>query len=85
MEIMAIVAVTGLLNIFCFMVGARVGQAVTKGETIESPVKNPLKAVAEHRERKEAEMEQNRVDTIMRNIESYDGTAKGQEDVPGRV
>jgi hypothetical protein len=45
---------------------------------------SPTKAVQEHREKKEAQMEQNRLETIMRNIESYDGTPYGQKEVPGR-
>ena len=69
-------------NIVCFIIGAKVGQAVSKGETIETPTLNPMKAIREHREREEAEREQSRIDTLMRNIEAYDGTANGQEDVP---
>jgi hypothetical protein len=41
-----------------------------------------MQAVREHREKKEAEMEQEKIDTILRNIERYDGTGNGQEDVP---
>lgn len=76
------VAVIGLLNIVCFYLGAKVGQKVVKGETIELPSVNPIELVREHREKKEAEIEQNRIDTILRNIEAFDGTSKGQEDVP---
>jgi hypothetical protein len=78
------IAVTGLLCIICFIIGAKVGQTVSKGEDIELPEVNPMKAIKEHRAKQEAEMEQNRIDTIMRNIESYDGTTMGQEDVPRR-
>lgn len=81
MDILTI-AVTGLLNIVCFYLGAKVGQKVVKGETIEIPSVNPIELVREHREKKEAEIEQNRIDTILRNIEAFDGTSKGQEDVP---
>ena len=75
-------AVMGLTNIACFIIGAKVGQTVSKGETIETPTLSPLKAYREHEAKREAEMEQNRLDTIMRNIERYDGTSRGQEDVP---
>lgn len=71
----------GTLNIVCFFVGAKVGQKVVKGESVEMPSVNPIKAIREHNEKKSAEMEQNRLETIMRNIERYDGTGKGQEDV----
>ena len=78
------IAATGLLCIVCFIIGAKVGQTVSKGEDIKLPEVNPMKAIKEHRAKQEAEMEQNRIDTIMRNIESYDGTTMGQEDVPRR-
>ena len=77
-----LLAVMAASNILCFLIGAKVGQKVSKGEDIELPTINPIEAVKERREKKEAEMEQDRLDTIMRNIESYNGTSAGQEDVP---
>lgn len=73
-------AVMAISNIVCFIIGAKVGQAVSKGEKIETP--DPLKAYREREAKREAQKEQNRLDTIMRNIEAYDGTGNGQEDVP---
>lgn len=84
MEIILILVV-GALNIACFFIGAKVGQRVTKGENIELPSLNPITAVKEHNEKKqaekEAEREQKRIRTIMENIENYDGTPNGQKDV----
>jgi hypothetical protein len=77
-----LIAVVGTLNIACFFIGAKVGQMVQKGETIKAPTINPVKLYNEHTDRKEAEAEKNRLDVIMRNIERYDGTGTGQEDVP---
>ena len=74
--------VMGMTNIFCFVVGAKVGQKVTKGENIETPTVNPLKAYREHEAKKAAKAEQDRIDAIMRNIDRYDGTSNGQEDIP---
>ena len=71
-------------NVACFFIGAKVGQTAYKGERIEIPAVDPMKPAREREARKEAEIEQNRVDTILRNIEAYDGTGRGQEDVPGR-
>ena len=81
MEILLVLAV-GTLCIVCFFVGAKVGQTVSKGETIETPTLNPMKLIQEHREKKAAEEEQSKIDTILRNVERYDGTSHGQEDVP---
>lgn len=83
MEILLILTV-GALNIACFFIGAKVGQTVAKGETIKAPKVeiNPINAIREHEERKEAKKKQERVDTILRNIDNYNGTSSGQEDVP---
>ena len=79
MEVLLLL-VMGVTNILCFMIGAKVGQTVSKGEDVELP--NPIKAVEDHRAKKEAEMAQSRIDIILRNIETYDGTDYGQEEVP---
>lgn len=77
-----IIALLWLSYTACFIIGAKVGQAVSKGEDIKLPSVNPMEAIREHQEKKEAQREQDRYDTILRNIESYDGTSTHQEDVP---
>lgn len=72
----------GTLCMACFFVGAKVGQKVVKGEPLEMPSLNPIEKIKEHNIRKEAERKQERDETIWRNIERYDGTPFGQEDVP---
>lgn len=74
-------AVIGLLNIVCFVIGAKIGQTIVKGEKVELPNLNPLQAIRENRAKREAENEQAKRDKILRNIERYDGTSQGQEDV----
>lgn len=81
MEVLLILAV-GALCIACFFIGASVGQTAAKGEDVKQAIPKPLEAIREHRERKEAEREQSRIDVIMRNVENYDGTGNGQEEVP---
>ena len=83
MEVVTILAM-GFVCMACFLMGAKVGQTVAKGEPVEVPNINPVKAVEEHRAKKEAQMEQSRIETIMRIIENYDGTPYGQQEVPGR-
>lgn len=88
MEVLVLVAFAVVLvafaasNILCFMIGAKVGQKVSKGEEIKMPTVNPLEAVREHKAKKEAEYQQSKIDTILSNIDSYDGTGSGQKDVP---
>lgn len=81
MEILLVITV-GALCIGCFLIGAKVGQAVSKGETVELPSVNPFEAHRKAEARKEAQMEQERIDRILRNVDNYDGTGRGQEDLP---
>lgn len=80
MDILTILAI-GTLNVVCFFIGAKVGQKVVKGEPIELPSLNPMKAYREAQDRRQAEREAERNDIIMQNIEAYDGTSAGQKDV----
>lgn len=82
MEYALFMLATGAVCIGCFFVGAKVGQKVVKGEEIEMPKVNPLDAYRQHQEKQEAQIEQDRLAVILRNIENYDGTDRGQEDVP---
>ena len=77
-----LMAILSLSNIACFLIGAKVGQKVVKGEPVELQTINPMEAYREHQERKEQERVQEKVEAIMRNIDNYDGTAYGQEEVP---
>ena len=72
---------TGFLCIACFVIGAKVGQTVSKGEKVVLPSINPMKAIRESQAKKAAEMKKDKLDTILQNIDRYDGTSKGQQDV----
>ena len=81
MDIVWLLAIASLSNIACFVIGAAVGQKVVKAEPIATPTVNPVEAYKEHKQKKEAEAEKNKIDTILRNIDNYDGTSYGQEEV----
>ena len=81
MESIILVIVTGCMCIWSFVIGAKVGQAVRNGEKVETPTVNPMEAYRQHKAQQEAETEKNRIDTILRNIDNYNGTAYGQEEV----
>jgi hypothetical protein len=76
-------AVMCLSNIACVIIGAKMGRASAMGEEIKLPSVNPVEAVRKHEAKKVADAEQSKIDTIMANIEAYDGTAYGQKDIPG--
>jgi RNase H-fold protein (predicted Holliday junction resolvase) len=80
MELLLLCAV-GAMNIVCFLVGARVGQAVSRGEKV---LPAPTEVIREHKAKAKQEQEMDRVSTILHNIENYDGTSIGQRDVPKR-
>ena len=81
MEILTILT-TGALCCVSFIMGAKTVQNVKKDKDIELPNINPLKAIRERQEHKEQKKEQDKLETIMRNIEAYDGTSNRQEDIP---
>ena len=76
-----LLAVMGAVNVLCFIIGAKVGMAVKKDEEIKLPSVNPVEAVKEHINKREAKIEQDRIKKIMQNIERYDGSSNGQVDV----
>lgn len=82
LSILIIIIAVSTLNMACFFIGAKVGQKVVKGEPLVMPSLNPMEAIREHNSRKEAERQQKRDEIILQNIERYDGTPFGQEDVP---
>lgn len=72
------------LNVMCFFIGAKVGQKIVKGEPIELPQINPVEAIREQKQRRAEERKQRRLDAILHNIDTYDGTSNGQREVPKR-
>lgn len=76
------VAIVGALNIVCFLIGAKVGQKVVKGETIEIPSINPMEAIRDREDKKASRKEQEKIDAILHNVEVYNGTPLGQKDIP---
>lgn len=77
-----LILIMGAYGAVCFLIGASVRQKVDKGEKVEMPTVNPMAIVREHREKKEAEEKKSRMDAILRNIDAYNGTEIGQEEVP---
>ena len=70
-----LIIVVGLFNIACFIVGVKAG----RGDEMKAP--SAIKIYNEHREKIEADKETEKINTILTNIERYDGTGAGQEDV----
>lgn len=70
--ILVTLIVNSIANILCFLFGAKIGQKIVKGETIEMPtISNHIEKIKEHREKKEHEIEQNKMQQILENIDNY--------------
>ena len=84
MESVLLVLAAGTLNIVCFFIGVKAG---TKEEIKVPEIKdlNPVKKIQEKHLKKEeateAELERQKIETILENIDNYNGTAEGQKDV----
>lgn len=81
-ETIILCSVFGVFLILAFIIGARVGQKIVKGEEVKVDVPHPVEAIKEHLEKKEIEKEQSRIEIMMNNIDNYDGTALGQKEIP---
>lgn len=81
-DTMLFIALISLINVISFTIGAKIGQKVVKGEKIELPKVNPMEVYRVAQEKKEMEKQREKREIILSNIEKYDGTDKGQEDVP---
>lgn len=85
-ETIVLILTIGFICAICFFLGAKVGQKVVRQEPIEmpkfEPIKNVRESIAEYNESKEIKKEQERYDIIGQNIDAYDGTPYGQQEIP---
>jgi hypothetical protein len=81
MDVLTIL-VTGMLCITCFLIGASVRQKIDKGEEVKLPTVNPVELYHEHKEKEEKKLKASQREVLHRNIERYNGTSLGQEDIP---
>lgn len=75
-----LITITTLLNMCCFLLGAKIRQKVDKGEDINIPT--PVKTVREFNANREVQKEIERDRVINENIDNYNGTSLGQQEIP---
>lgn len=80
-ETIFLIVSIGLMNVLCFLIGARTGQKAVKGEEITLPSINPIEFAKSYEERRQAEIEEENYNIMLENIESYNGTGLGQRDL----
>jgi len=72
-----------VLCIVSFTIGAIIGQRVQKGKDVTvNPVKMVKEAVEERKEKKETDLKIRQVNTMLSNIDNYDGSGLGQKEIP---
>lgn len=81
MNELILIIVVGIMNILCFYFGAKIGQKVVNKEEIKI-IPNPVQTYQKHQAKLEEEKEAEIMDTILENIDAYDGTGIGQKDIP---
>lgn len=82
METIALLFLFGVFIILAYTLGLKNGQKLKNNEEIKIPEINPVKIVKNEIETFEQKKKQDAYDTMMANIDNYDGTGLGQKDIP---
>ena len=81
METIALLFLFGVFIILAYTLGLKNGQKLKNNEEIKMPEVNPIKIVRNEIDAFEQRKKQDVYDTIMANIDNYDGTGLGQKDI----
>ena len=81
METIALLFLFGVFIILAYTLGLKNGQKLKNDEEIKMPEVNPIKIVRNEIDDFEQRKKQDVYDTIMANIDNYDGTGLGQKDI----
>ena len=79
MDVLLLVVIC-LSNVACLIVGVNVGLKASRGEEIK--LSNPVEKVQSIKDAQEQRKEQEALDTMLHNIDVYNGTSLGQKDIP---
>ena len=72
-----------LFNLLCLIIGVSIGQKTAKNKEIKlNPVSAIKKDIEEKKEEKKQELKQRQIDTMLYNIDNYNGDGLGQRDIP---
>ena len=82
METISLLFLFGIFIILSYTLGLKNGQKLKNNEEIKIPEINPVKIVRNEIETFEQKKKQDAYDTMMANIDNYDGTGLGQKDIP---
>ena len=81
METVLVCTVFGVFLCISFLLGAKVGQKIANNEPITIPTLNPVKVVKNYKLTKKQQEEIDELNKLMSNIDNYDGSDIGQQEV----
>ena len=73
-EIILLILGIGIMNILCFLIGAKTGQKVVKNEPIELPKINPVQVIRDMEQKKEQAKADEEYRHNLEVINNYDGS-----------
>lgn len=81
MDVVLLVVFVCLSNFICLIVGVKVGQKASRGEDIPIKLPNPVEKIQTMKDSQEHKREREAIETMLYNIDVYDGTGMGQKDI----
>ena len=81
-ECILLCTIFGVFILLSYTLGIRNGQKLSKNEEIKLPEVNPITIVNNEKEKYEERKKQDALEVMLENIENYDPTGKGQQDIP---
>ena len=81
-ESIVLCTIFGVFILVAYSLGLKNGQRISKNEEVVMPNINPVKVVTEEIEKHEEKKKQQAYEIMMSNIDNYDGTGLGQQDIP---
>jgi len=81
-EAIILCTIFGVFIIIAYSLGLKNGQKLSKNEEVVVPNINPIKVIADEKERYEERKKQEIQEINSYNIDHYDGTGLGQKDIP---
>lgn len=81
METIALLFLFGIFIILSYTLGLKNGQKLKNNEEIKMPEVNPVKFVRNEIDNFEERKKQAAFETMISNIDNYDGTGLGQKDI----
>lgn len=79
LTILILAVMTPILSVFCFIKGYNIGAKETGKPEIK--VETPKQKIERAKENKKAAENRSRLNTLLENIENYDGSSKGQKEL----